>query len=72
MIYVQFFQEPVGGGKLIEACGDRSVVILDARSPERHRGWARFECMSRGFKAWQLMKGPRFTDSQPISEIVKM
>ena len=74
MIYAQFFQSSaIDSTKLIEACGDRSVIILDGRvCGTTHRSWAREECASRGYQAWQLMKGPRFTDSHPISDIVEM
>jgi len=72
VIYAQFFHKSAISNDLIEACGDRSVIILDGRSPKQHRGEAGAECMSRGYKAWQLMRGPRFTDSQPISEIVEV
>lgn len=66
MIYAQFFRDD-GSGKLAEACGDRSVVILDGRSPARHNGWADEECRRRGYVAWQLMKGDRFSDARPIT-----
>jgi hypothetical protein len=74
MIYAQFFQpSATDRTKLIEACGDRSVVILDARfCRTAHRSWAQEECASRGYKAWQLMKGPRFSDSRPISDVVEI
>jgi len=73
MIYAQFFQpSAIDRTKLIEATGDRSVIILDGRvCRTTHRKWAREECASRGYKAWQLMKGQRFNDSQPISELVE-
>lgn len=74
MIYAQFFQQGLGieRGKLVEACGDRSVVIMDGRSPQRHAGWAREECLKRGYAGWQLFKGESFTRSRPVSEICEV
>ncbi len=71
MIYAQFFQQSATNQEdLIEACGDRSVVILDGRfSGTAHRQWAREECSKRGYKAWQLMKGAQFTNAKPVGEL---
>jgi hypothetical protein len=73
MYYVQFFQAsayPVGSTELIEACGDRSVVILDGRMslPAMHR-IAAAECVKRGYLAWQLFMGEAFTRSCSIGVI---
>lgn len=70
MVFAQFYRRStVDPAKLVEGCGDHAVVILDGRSPQRHQAWAREECHKRGYVAWQLMKGDRFTDARPISEI---
>ena len=72
VIYAQFFMKGLDG-KTIEATGDRSVIILDGRvNRTTHQQWAQEECASRGYMAWQLMKGPRFTDSWPIGEITEV
>jgi hypothetical protein len=73
MVYAQFFHESaLDRTKLIPACGDRAVIILDARSPGYHAVWAKSECISRGFKAWQLNKGRSFTNSVPTSDIIEV
>ena len=75
MYYAQFFQRavwPVGTDKIIEACGDRSVIILDGReSRNAHHEIADTECTKRGYIGYQLLKGETFTRSSPISEIVR-
>lgn len=73
MIYVQFYQHsayPVGSTELIEACGDRSVVILDGRlRPQAMGRIAAAECVKRGYLAWRVFKGESFTRSAPISQL---
>lgn len=70
MIYAQFFQRAVTDpSKLVEACGDRAVVILDGRSPSRHQRWANEECHKRGYVAFQLMKGDSFTTARSIGAL---
>ena len=71
MYYVQFFQKGAVSGQPIEACGDRSVVILDGReSRYDHNAIAAYECAKRGYIGWQLFKGETFTRSSPISNPV--
>ena len=69
MIYVQFFQRPVwGDAEMIEATGDRSVVIIDGRlKKETIERIAAAECAKRGYIAWQIFKGDSFTRSKAIS-----
>jgi hypothetical protein len=56
--------------KLIPACGDRSVIILDGRSSRyTHEMIAREECLKRGYLAYRIMKGGRFTTAKPVSPI---
>jgi len=71
MIYAQFYQRSVyPPDALIEACGDRSVVIIDARLRSDSIGRiAAAECAKRGYEAWQIFKGESFTRSNPISGI---
>lgn len=67
--YAQFFQYGVLSGKLIEACGDRSVIILDGRISKQTMGEiSAKECEKRGYVAWQIHKGC-FRESKPISQI---
>lgn len=48
------------------ALGDRAVIILDGRmSHEKMDSIAVDECKKRGYDAYQLMRGDRFTTSVP-------
>jgi len=53
MYYIQFFQRavwPEGTKKIIEASGDRSVIVFDGReSKNTMHGFAESECNKRGF-----------------------
>ena len=81
MIYAQFYQMSTGyvPGTIppefgtptpIEACGDRSVIIIDARLSRATIGQiAAAECVKRGYAAWRIFKGETFTRSQPISQL---
>ena len=65
MLYAQFYIER--NGKLIEPCGDRAVIILDARyRPETNTQIAREECEKRGFVAWSIHRG-QFLNSKKVS-----
>lgn len=69
MIYAQFYHYDLSGN-LAEACGDRSVVIIDARLRKATVGKiAAEECEKRGYVAWAIFKGERFTNSVRVSEI---
>ena len=81
MIYAQFYQMSTGyvpwpippefgAPTLIEACGDRSVIIIDARLSRATIGQiAAAECVKRGYAAWRIFKGDSFTRSSPICQI---
>ena len=75
MYYAQFFNHrtyPAGTNEVVEACGDRAVVILDGRMS---RTWMATEaerlCRQRKYAAWQLFKGETFTRSNAISRIYR-
>ena len=69
MIYAQFYHYDLSGD-LVEACGDRSVVIIDARLKSRTIGEiAEEECKKRGYDAWAIFRGESFTNSDIVSEI---
>lgn len=69
MIYAQFYHYGTTGN-LIEACGDRSVVIIDARlRPATVGEIAAEECKKRGYEAWAIFKGESFTNSVRVSNI---
>ena len=73
MIYAQFYQNSIDyDGKhpvhKIEACGDRSVCIIDGRLSSKTIGKiAAIECQKRGFIAWRIFKCDSFSRSKPIS-----
>ncbi len=70
MLFVQFFQKSAISDDLIEATGDRSVVILDGRILESvNIAISRSEMVKRGYLAFQLFRGETFTRSKSISEI---
>lgn len=64
MTYIQFFYRR--GSDYAEACGDRSVVILDGREKSAsHLKVGAAECRKRGFDAFQVYKGASFVRSNP-------
>lgn len=70
MHYAQFYQKSAISDEIIEACGDRSVVILDGRYSRQWMGdTAATECKRRGYVAWRIFKGETFTRSAPISQL---
>ena len=71
MYYAQFYQRSATNPEeIIEACGDRSVVILDGRCSRQWMGeTAAQECKRRGYVAWRVFKGEAFTRSAPISQL---
>jgi len=69
MIYAQFYDYKLDG-KLDEAMGDRSVVIIDGRlSTETIGSIAAAECTKRKYAAWRIFKGETFTRSAPVSQL---
>lgn len=81
MRYAQFYQYSAGyveGSipprfdpahvKPIEGCGDRSVIIIDARiKPETAGKIATKECKKRGFIGWKIYEGSSFSTAKPVS-----
>ena len=79
MLYAQFYKNSTGyiegtippqfgTPALIEACGDRAVIVLDGRvSPKSNGEIAAKECEKRGYKAWAIFRGDTFTHSKRIS-----
>tara|TARA_R110000868_G_scaffold711_4_gene5133 strand:+ start:409 stop:675 length:267 start_codon:yes stop_codon:yes gene_type:complete len=69
MIYAQFYANNLAG-KVDEAMGDRSVVIMDARLSSSTIGSiAEAECLKRGYLAWRIFRGESFTRSASISQL---
>lgn len=53
-------------GRLVPACGDRSVVIIDGRASfDTMRAIAADECRRRGYAAWRVMHGS-FSEARTI------
>ena len=73
MIFVQYFDRGCITGDLKEACGDRSVVILDGRNSMVT--WKADAVKFNGYRrpvydAYQLFKGRNFLDARPITDII--
>lgn len=78
MRYVQFFAlstgyikgtipPQFGEKKPIEACGDRSVVILDMRRKiENDIPQIEEMCKQRGYIGYSIREGKSFTDSKEV------
>lgn len=68
MLFAQFLHKSAIGPELIEASGDRSVVILDGRySNASNNDIARQECIKRGYLAYSIYKGESFTRCVRVS-----
>lgn len=73
MLFAQFYQKSAIGPEIIEACGDRSVVICDARlRRETTIEDAKKECARRGYQAFAMFHGETFTRSTRITSIQKI
>jgi len=73
MYFIQFYTRAVPtihngySERLIEACGDRAVIIVDGReSSESHQRIAYDECKKRGFSAYSVKRGRTFDDASQI------
>ena len=68
--FAQFFiRSAIDQNKIVEGCGDRSVIILDGRITKKLMGEiSAQECQKRGFVAWQIHEGD-FRESKPISQV---
>lgn len=69
MIYAEFWHPAANDpDRLIPACGDRAVVVIDARlrmgSIVRI---AREECRKRGYQGYSLHRGRGFSNSAVIA-----
>lgn len=73
MIFVQFYTKGVYTDSLIEAVGDRSVIILDGRnSRETHHDIAAEECRKRKYLAYQIRTGKLSSGGTPVTKIVHL
>lgn len=67
MIFAQFYQKGTTG-KLIEACGDRAVIILDGRRSQHYNMAVAAEtCAKRKYIGYALFRGDSFTRCSPLT-----
>jgi len=71
MRYAQFYQMSVAfpgkPSKAIPACGDRAVIILDARNRmDFSEAIAKRECQKRKFIGYSIHEGESFTRSRQV------
>ena len=79
MLYAQFYQlstgyivgtipPKFGKPEIIEACGDRSVIILDGRYTETNNILiARSECIKRGYIGYSVHDGRDFNNENSLT-----
>lgn len=74
MYFASFYQpSAIDPNQLIEACGDRAVIILDGREhAATHHQISAIECRKRGYKAYQLHKGESFTRVSKSSTLYRI
>lgn len=69
--HAEFFNRSTSTGDYVQAVGDRSVIILDGRNTsDAMHAIAADECKKRGFVAYRINKGARFTQCVPVTRIV--
>lgn len=70
MIFATFYHKSAISNQLIEACGDRAVIVLDGRNTMSGRiALAKDECAKRGYLGYVLHCGDTFTRSKPITSL---
>ena len=71
MYFIQFYQRgALTRNRLIPACGDRSVIILDGRETrETHCMIARREQERRGYDGYQIVQGESFTRARALTPV---
>ena len=71
MLFVQFFQpSAIDPTRLVEATGDRSIVVLDGRERlSTTMAYCQAECRKRGYKAFQLNRGETFCRSSSVGDL---
>jgi hypothetical protein len=78
MRFVQYKHKSIskdGTVEYFDAMGDRQVVILDARNSiaTSHADAQAFnKHAGRGYSAYQLMRGERFSTASPVSGIIDL
>lgn len=73
MLYAQFYQKSAISDEIIEASGDRSVIILDARyALETNKAIADEWAKKRNYLGWALFSGETFTRSNRITSVQRI
>lgn len=73
MYHAQFFGKSAISDDLIEACGDRAVIILDGREClTTRKELAKTEAVKRGYLAYQLRKGASFTSCTNETGVIRV
>lgn len=69
MTFAEFYTRDLRG-EIVPACGDRAVIILDGRERlATHCAHASTECKRRGYIAWRICRGSRFTDARAVTSL---
>ncbi|WP_055128540.1 hypothetical protein [Pseudomonas mediterranea] len=70
MLFAQFYQKSAISDEIIEACGDRAVVIYSERTsvPTCLKD-ARVEARKRGYVAVAMFRGEAFSRSKRVTDI---
>lgn len=71
MYFAEFYTKGVRSGKLIPACGDRAVLILDGRESRDKQIQAAMQWgKQHHFDAFQICRGPSFASGSAISPML--
>jgi hypothetical protein len=71
--YAQFYCLSPITNKLIEGCGDRSIIKLNGRQSQlTHEHLAEQECRNRNYIAWQLLKGHSLLQAKPVTRVASL
>ncbi len=74
MVFVQYYRYGCITGELIQACGDRSIFILDGRNSLTtmiNDSIKANKLPDRKYPAFQIFKGDNLLRSYPINNIIK-
>ena len=71
MYFATFFRpSATDPTRLVEACGDRAVIILDGRCQSEHHPVAAKTCQERRYAAYQIHKGDSLLRTSHSSEVI--
>ena len=74
MKFITFYQlSAIDNSRLIEACGDRAVIIIDGRlSADNQHNIAKEECIKRGYLAYQRHIGESLNRVQWSGAVIRV